>query len=58
MKATVAVYWPGKEVYACEEHAKKLMALGKHMGFAVSVAVFLGDAECTNCANEAKKSER
>lgn len=68
MVATEIVHWPGKDVPACEEHAKKLKALGATLGIAISstpvIAVLLGGLEvrddllvCKNCENEAKKAE-
>lgn len=68
MQATEIVHWPGQDVLACEEHAKKLKGLGAVLGFAVSstplLAALLGGAEiteeqlvCVNCENEKKKAE-
>ena len=52
MKATHIVFWPGKEVPACDEHTQKLRALGAFMGFGVSAMLCMADRECTNCQNE------
>lgn len=57
MKATLLVHWPGKDTLACEDHAKKLVNLGSVLGCSVSMTTYNGDAECDNCANEAKKKE-
>jgi hypothetical protein len=55
--ATYEVAWPTGPVNACRQHAEKLVALGKLMGVYPAVSVLLNTAECTNCANEAKKGE-
>jgi hypothetical protein len=57
MKATILVHWPGKDTLACDEHARKLVALGNVLGSHVPLTTYNGDAECTNCENEAKKKE-
>lgn len=54
--ATFLAYWPGGEaVLCCDEHAKKLIALGRFMGLLVPVMPYVGDELCTNCVNEAEK---
>jgi hypothetical protein len=58
--ALVIVHWPGKDTPACIEHAEKLVALGRAMGFGVSVTPFIQGPDepmiaCKNCENEAKK---
>lgn len=56
MKAIQIVHWPGKDTPACEEHAQKLYALARTMGFPLSSSINIGEViECTNCINEAKK---
>jgi hypothetical protein len=52
--AIYIVHWPGKDVPACEEHAGKLVSVGRCMGFEVSFTLYFGDAPCTNCENEAR----
>ena len=54
--AVEIVHWPGKDVPACEEHAKKLKALGQFMGFAVSSTPWPAGVPCTNCENEANST--
>lgn len=56
-KVTHIVHWPGKEVFTCDEHAKKLMALGSAMGFIISSTFLLSDTAeiCKNCESEKKK---
>lgn len=55
------VFWPGKEVMACEEHTKGLLAINRAMGGAplsVRPLSMLGQSgECSNCINEAKNDE-
>ena len=55
--ALFIVHWPGKDTPACEEHALKLVQLGKVMGFAVT-STLCEPQICTNCENEAKQKER
>jgi len=56
-EATQVIHWPGKDTPACEDHAKKLIALAESMGFPVSWTPCAG-LRCTNCENEqAKKSK-
>jgi hypothetical protein len=60
-EATEIVHWPGNDVPACEEHAKKLKALGQAMGFAVNSTPWPAGGvalACTNCENESKKRAR
>jgi len=54
-EATEIVHWPGKDTPACEEHAKKLKALGRFMGFEISTTPWPAGGPCTNCENEQKK---
>lgn len=35
-EATQVVHWPGKDVLACDSHAKKLFGLAEILGFVVS----------------------
>jgi hypothetical protein len=56
--ATVIVHWPGKDVPACREHARKLISIGNSIGCPVSVTPLFGDdIECTNCKNEGKSDD-
>jgi len=56
-EATEIVHWPGKDTPACEEHAKKLKALGRAMGITVSSTPWPAEGTiCKNCENEAKKA--
>lgn len=50
--ATEIVHWPGQDTPACEEHARKLKALGIAMGFAVSSTPWPAGGICKNCENE------
>lgn len=36
-EATHTVYWPNQITQQCEEHARKVQELGKHMGIQVPV---------------------
>ena len=54
--ATVIVHWPGKDVPACEDHRQKLAKVAEAMGFLLSYTD-CKPTTCTNCENEAKKSE-
>ncbi len=53
-EVTEIVHWPGKDTPACLEHAEKLKALGRVMGFAVSSTPWPAGGVCKNCENEAK----
>jgi hypothetical protein len=55
--ATEIVHWPGKDTFACEEHALKLKEIGKLMGFNVSSTPWPAGETRTNCENEEKKKE-
>jgi len=50
--AIFIVHWPGKDVFACEEHTNKLIILGAQLGCPVSFTPYLGDEICKNCKNE------
>lgn len=52
--ATQIVHWPGKDSYACNEHANQLRRVADAMGFAVSSTICLTGEVCGNCENEAK----
>jgi hypothetical protein len=56
--AIVIVHWPGKDTPACEQHAQKLTALAKFMGFSVSSSPCLTDQVCTNCENESRAARQ
>ncbi len=54
---TQIVHWPGQDTPACDEHAQKLKALGRVMGFTVSsttiiLTIISPDIVCKNCENE------
>lgn len=53
--ASLIVHWPTGPVNCCEEHADKLIALAKFMGYHVGTTEAQPDSECTNCKNEAPK---
>jgi hypothetical protein len=53
--ATQIVHWPGKDVPACFEHLRKLLALAAVLGFQLSWTP-CDETICTNCENEAKKA--
>ena len=55
-RATQIVHWPGKDVPACDKHAAQLKGVGDAMGFMVSWTPYLGEQDCTNCQNEAKRA--
>ena len=46
-KAEYLVSWAGKQVKACEEHAKQLTMLGNVIGSPVQVAQVKMEDECT-----------
>lgn len=54
--ATRVVFWPGQEVYTCEEHYQKLLKLNDVMGGVhLSSRDLENDPEpreCSNCTNE------
>lgn len=54
--ATQVVHWPGKDTYACDEHANKLFVLAGVLGFQLSVTVCDTNTPCSNCVNEARVS--
>ena len=58
-EAIFIVHWPGKDVFACSEHAVKLRSLAETLGFPLSIALvdLLPDQElvCSNCENERTK---
>lgn len=56
--ATQIVHWPGNDVPACDDHARKLIGLAGFMGFAVSITPSMGAEVCTNCENEARKAKQ
>ena len=57
--ATHVVFWPGQEVYACDDHTAKLQGLNRVMGGAplsVRLLADIGEAgECSNCINEGRR---
>lgn len=55
MKALWIVHWPGKDTPACEEHMRKLLAVGDAMGFSVSHTPCEIESECANCRNEERR---
>jgi hypothetical protein len=53
--AEFIVYWPGQTTFQCDEHTKKVVALGKFMGFNVSTnPITVIDAEQQTADNEDK----
>lgn len=56
--AKYVVFWPGKEVKACEKHFRDLHGINNAMGGATLASRLLEDigetGECSNCVNEAK----
>jgi hypothetical protein len=56
-EATQKVHWPGQDTAACDEHAEKLIALGRWMGFEVT-STPIAYTPCINCENEAKGYDR
>lgn len=50
--ATLVVHWPTGPVDCCEEHGKKLVALGNMLGGHTAVTEAWEGAECSNCVNE------
>jgi hypothetical protein len=53
--ATQIVHWPGRDSFACDEHASKLSNLGRSLGFTVSVTPCEVLSFCSNCLNEEVK---
>ena len=49
------VNWPGGPVYACNDHAAKLITLGRTLGYNVGLQGCGPGHACSNCVNEAKK---
>lgn len=54
-EATEIVHWPGQDTPACDEHARKLKAVGAAMGFPVSSTPWPAGGICKNCESEAAK---
>ena len=54
--ATKLCHWPSGPVFACDEHAEKLVALGGMMGYHVGIQEIPDGLEhqCANCINENK----
>ena len=50
-KAEFEVCWGGDFVYMCEEHLKKLVAVGMAIGAPVNCKPYNGDEKCKNCEN-------
>ncbi len=55
--AMYLVDWPAGPVYACNDHAAKLITLGRHLGYSVGLQGCEPGHACMNCVNEAKKKE-
>lgn len=53
-KATQYVFWPGKEIAACDKHAAKARLVAHAMGFEVSSRPMPEGVTvvCINCLNE------
>jgi len=55
--APYLAHWVTGPVACCEDHANKLVGLGKFMGSVIPVSENLDDSlECENCINESKDS--
>jgi len=52
--ATYTVHWPTGPVDCCDEHAKGLILIGKHLGSHTVATKLEKPSECSNCVNEAK----
>ena len=52
--ATCVSHWATGPTNTCDEHSMQLIGLGQIMGCHVPVTKLDGEAECTNCKNEAK----
>ncbi len=55
--AKYIVFWPGQEVYACENHMLQLQELDRVMGGGGHVPFRIESGICLNCVNEAKKKD-
>lgn len=53
--ATCIVHWPSGPVKMCDEHAKRLIALGRMLGNHTVATKLENEAECSNCVNEKAK---
>jgi hypothetical protein len=54
--AAFTVHWPAGPVPACVKHARALIGLGRVMGMHVPATAPEEGAQCTNCINEARRS--
>ena len=55
--AMYLVDWPGGPVYACNDHAAKLITIGRTLGHSIGLQGCTPGHACSNCVNEAKKKE-
>lgn len=56
--ATRTVHWPTGPVRCCDDHAEKLVGLGRFMGTHVYAEPYSGEEPCSNCVNAARKSRK
>lgn len=57
MKATIIAHWATGPAFCCEDHAKKLKALGKVLGLHVPMMPYTGEEECSNCKTAEKETD-
>jgi hypothetical protein len=55
--ATCIVHWPSGPVYACDYHARALIAMGEFLGGHTVATKLDKPAECPNCVNESGTDE-
>ncbi len=53
--ATQTVHWASGPVDCCDEHARRLIAMGQLLGAHVVATTLTQPAQCSNCVNEAPK---
>ena len=50
--ASKIAHWPGQSIGCCDEHADKIVAIGKAMGYGITFTDAPEEAVCINCVNE------
>lgn len=55
--AMFLVDWPNEPVYACNNHAAKLISLGRALGHNIGLHGCGPGHACSNCVNKVKKKE-
>ena len=56
--ATMIVHWATGPVNCCDTHGQQLIALGNMLGSHTVATELTGIAECSNCVNENKVTEK